>query len=70
MEVKLKQKYAQPKSVGGNKSKHNDGTKRRARPKRKATDRERAVIQATQPLVTLVVLQSGKKKFIHEWRSA
>lgn len=62
----LKSKHASDKPVGKYKSKHNDGAKRRTRPKRKATDKERAAIHATQPLVTLVLLPSGKRRFVRE----
>lgn len=62
----LKAKHADAKPTGKYKSKHNDGTKRRARPRRKATDKERAAIHATQPLVTLELLPNGKRRFTRE----
>lgn len=64
----LKAKHASDKPAGRYKSKHNDGTKRRVKPKRKATDKERAAMSATQPLVTLVLLPSGKRRFTKELR--
>jgi hypothetical protein len=67
--ARLKRKYAVDKPTGKYKSKHNDGAKRRARPRRKLGDKERAVAQANQPLVTLVLLPTGKKTFVREPRA-
>ena len=60
----LKAKHAKAKPRGGYTSKHNDSTKRRAIPKRKANDKERAAIKATQPEVVLVLAANGKKTFV------
>ena len=68
MHTWLKQKYAADKPAGSHKSKHNDNTKRRAQPRRKLNDKERAAQQARQPLVTLVLLANGKKRFVREPR--
>lgn len=64
----LKKKYAAEKRRSGNLSHHNDG-KRRVAPRRKLKDRDRADVQARQPLVTLVLLPSGKRRFTREYPS-
>lgn len=64
----LKAKYKASKRAGNYKSKHNDGSKRRA-PKRAISEKEKARQRATQPLVTLHVLPNGKKRFVKEMRS-
>jgi hypothetical protein len=63
----VKAKYATDKTTGGYRSSHNDG-KRRVAPRRKLKDRERAAAQARQPHVTLVLLPSGKRRFVREPR--
>lgn len=63
MHTWLKAKHADAKPTGKYKSKHNDGAKKRATPRRKATDKERAAIHASQPLVTLELLPNGKRRF-------
>lgn len=63
----LKAKYTRPKTAGRYRSSSNQaGT--RGKTYRKATDRERAEIQARQPRVTLVLLPSGKRRFVREPR--
>jgi hypothetical protein len=63
----VKAKYLRPKTGGRYRSSSNDsGTKGKTR--RKATDAQRAAMRATQPLVTLVLLPSGKRRFVHETR--
>jgi hypothetical protein len=61
----LKNKYSRNRSTGSYRSSHNDsGT--RGRRRRKANDAERAAMRATQPLVTLVLLPGGKRRFVRE----
>lgn len=62
-QIALRAKYRRGGSTGGYKSKHNDGTKRRATPRRKVSDKLKQEIRATQPLVTLALLPSGKRRF-------
>lgn len=64
-ETWLKAKYSRGKSTGRYRSNHNqqgDRSKRR----RRASDAERAAQQASQPRVTLVLLPSGKRRFVRE----
>lgn len=59
----VKHKYTRSKTSGRYRSSSNDsGT--RGKTYRKASDKERAEIQARQPDVTLVLLPSGKRKFV------
>lgn len=67
MRTWLKRKYRAYKPTGKYQSKHNDG-KRRAASRRKLPEKERVRVQAAQPLVTLVLLPSGKKTFTREER--
>lgn len=61
----IKHKYTQTRTAGRYRSSSNDsGTK--GKTKRKASDAERAAIHARQPRVTLVLLPSGKRRFVHE----
>jgi hypothetical protein len=65
----VKAKYLRPKTGGRYRSSSNDsGTKGKTR--RKASDAERAAMRATQPRVTLVLLPSGKRRFVHETEEA
>lgn len=63
----LKAKYKMNKRTGPYKSRHNDGAKRRV--KRPISEKERAQIRASQPLVTLHILPNGKRRFVKETRS-
>lgn len=65
----LKGKYRQPKSSGRYRSAHNDSGTRGQR-RRKATDAQRAAMRATQPHVTLVLLPTGKRRFVRETRES
>lgn len=59
----LKAKYARDKTTGRYRSGHNqqgDRSKRR----RRATDAERAAQAASRTDVTLVLLSSGKRRFV------
>lgn len=59
----LKAKYVRDKTTGRYRSSHNqqgDRSKRR----RRASDAERAAQLTTRPNVTLVLLPSGKRRFI------
>lgn len=59
----LKAKYRRSRSTGRYRSSHNDqGT--RSKTRRRASDRERAAQQATQPQVTLELLPSGRRRFV------
>jgi hypothetical protein len=59
----LKAKYRGQRTTGGYRSSHNDsGT--RSRTRRKASDAERAEIQARQPEVVLELLPSGRRRFV------
>lgn len=69
MEIPLKGKYRAQRSTGRYKSKHNDGTRRRATSRTKVNDKRKVEILASQPLVTLWVLPSGKRRFVREERS-
>lgn len=59
----VKKKYTMDKSVGKYKSKHNDGKRRSDAPRRKMNDKQKIEIAASQPLVTLVILSNGKRRF-------
>lgn len=67
-QLKSKYKYRQPKSSGKYKSSTNDSTRRRAN-KRKVSDKLKLEILASQPRVTLVLLPSGKRRFVREDRT-
>lgn len=64
--MKSKTKYTQPKTRGKYKPSHNDSTRRR--PRHKISDRAKLEQQETQPNVTLVLLPSGKRRFVRESR--
>ena len=66
-QLKSKSKYTQPKSTGKYKPSHNDSTRRRAT-KRKVSDKRKLEILASQPRVTLVLLPTGKRRFVREAR--
>jgi len=61
-----KAKYRQPKSTGKYKPAHNDSVRRRRRVK--VSDRHKLEILASQPKVTLVLLPTGKRRFVREVR--
>lgn len=63
----IKSKYTQPKTRGKYKSSSNDSGAR-GKNRSKVNDRERAVIQARQPIVTLLLLPSGKRRFVRQER--
>jgi hypothetical protein len=64
----LKAKYTQSKTRGKYKSSSNDSGSR-GKNRRKVNDKERAEIHARQPSVTLVLLPSGKRRFVREPRT-
>jgi hypothetical protein len=65
----LKAKYRKPKPVGKYKSSlTGDSTKRRPN-KHKMSDKRKLEIKAEQPLVTMVLLPSGKRRFVREKRN-
>jgi len=68
MRTWVKKKYVTGKQNSRYKSKHNDGTRRRL--KRKVGDAAKLRIRASQPLVTLVLLPTGKRRFVREERGA
>jgi hypothetical protein len=59
-----KEKYRVEKTRGKNKPSHND---KGVSTRRHASDAERREIQAWQPKVTLVLLPSGKRRFVREY---
>jgi hypothetical protein len=64
----LKAKYRRSDRTDGHTSKHNDGTRRRASPRRKLNDQAKVAQHANQPIVTLVLLANGKRRFVKEPR--
>jgi hypothetical protein len=66
-EMKSKSKYTQSKTRGKYKSSSNDSTRRRAG-RHKVSDKRKLEILASQPKVTLVLLPSGKRRFVREAR--
>jgi hypothetical protein len=64
IQMQSKLKYRQEKTRSKYKPSHNDNNKST---KHKSTEQERREMQARQPKVTLVMLPSGKKRFVHEY---
>jgi hypothetical protein len=60
-QIPSKRKHRDPKTTGKYRSTANQSGKRH---RRKATTEERRQMQATQPDVTLVLLPSGKRRFV------
>lgn len=64
----VKHKYTRTKTAGRYRSSSNDsGT--RGKTYRKVSDQERAAIRARQPEVTLVLLPSGKRRFVRHYHA-
>jgi hypothetical protein len=65
-QIKLKGKYKINRPGSNYKSKHNDGTRRRTQRRKITNDKLKAQILASQPRVTMMLLPSGKIRFVRE----
>lgn len=67
IQIPSKRKHREPKTAGRYRSSANQSGKKN---RRKASPAERQEMQARQPHVTLVILPSGKRRFVRRYPGA